>query len=732
MRRFLLLVLCFLPLFPASAQETDTPSDTPYLYWYNDYLNAFIIERADGTDSRIFGEGLMDENTNQVGGAGWSPSGEWFAWTSRYSDFYGFDETAFDSWILNIDNQQRLSVTEQIQHAEFMRWSPVEDILFVAERLADEGNNENWRIYLIDVPNNKIIMHFEEVNCLDFMYAAQWSADGSHISYFTGERLDNNDYFVQSVSILRNGSIIEHPVDGFFCTFDFPDSIPCQTPDGRNITLNSEQTTLNLASPTSQQTIEIQSPEGKIYGLKLSDSGDYGVFFSCLTDPCTPSFWLLNLKTSEMMRVEESARFRPRQETMCTTLSYDAWTDWQVWRPTMNQVIYLDSEGNYFLLNAADGTQTLLTLPEIEVELLEWHWLNENELTASYEERKFGEQPLCKIFIFNVETQILKSTDIFPNYDWVNIAENGKYGVSISPTPTIHDLDRGTQIVVKPHQVKYVMAGGGGDIIWHTDSEWFISAELSAVAGGGKSPLHYGVIKTDGTLRRDFSVCLQEQCANWLPPQVNLDELPAPTTIETYKPDAVIPTPNFVTSLSWSPDSKLIASGAGDCFGCVIWDSIWDVETKQLMSSYEPSRTYGYQITWQQSDESYTPHITDRPSDEQYILAFSPDNQTYIGWHNNQYFVHDAESHIASFLLEQSDGLWFFNYSPDSKTIVGGGSSARIRFWDAETGRLLAILPIYGAGVAFSPDGKWLAGGVSWDIHLYDMAKIREWMNNQP
>ena len=83
-QKIVLLLLSFvlitltLPQANLSAQA-NPPSDAPYIYYYSDWLDSFVIERADGSDSRLFGEGLIPDKTDMIGGGGWSPSGEWFA-----------------------------------------------------------------------------------------------------------------------------------------------------------------------------------------------------------------------------------------------------------------------------------------------------------------------------------------------------------------------------------------------------------------------------------------------------------------------------------------------------------------------------------------------------------------------------------------------------------------------------------------------------------------------------
>ncbi|HML22848.1 MAG TPA: hypothetical protein PKD09_14450, partial [Aggregatilinea sp.] len=49
-----LLVCGVLAAGPVAAQG-DSESDAPYIYYYSSDHNAFVIERADGTDTRLLG-----------------------------------------------------------------------------------------------------------------------------------------------------------------------------------------------------------------------------------------------------------------------------------------------------------------------------------------------------------------------------------------------------------------------------------------------------------------------------------------------------------------------------------------------------------------------------------------------------------------------------------------------------------------------------------------------------
>lgn len=55
--KFLLVFLMIALAVPGFAQE----SDAPYFYYFDWSADGFVIEHADGSDSRIIGEGIMGD-----------------------------------------------------------------------------------------------------------------------------------------------------------------------------------------------------------------------------------------------------------------------------------------------------------------------------------------------------------------------------------------------------------------------------------------------------------------------------------------------------------------------------------------------------------------------------------------------------------------------------------------------------------------------------------------------
>lgn len=77
-------------------------------------------------------------------------------------------------------------------------------------------------------------------------------------------------------------------------------------------------------------------------------------------------------------------------------------------------------------------------------------------------------------------------------------------------------------------------------------------------------------------------------------------------------------------------------------------------------------------------------------------------------------------------------GVFRFAFSPDGKRIASAGTDGFVRIWSTETGKEERRLDGHrGAAyaVAYSPDGKWIATGDVYDIHLWDAAtgkKVRK------
>lgn len=125
----------------------------PYIHYYARLLGAFVIERADGSDSRIFAQHIMPPDYQVVRAVGWSPAGEWFAWLG--AAFYNTNgPTRYAVWVVNIDGVRAtfLDGFDGLDQLTDAYWSSSGAVLF----LLDERTTGEITVYRADIPGGVV------------------------------------------------------------------------------------------------------------------------------------------------------------------------------------------------------------------------------------------------------------------------------------------------------------------------------------------------------------------------------------------------------------------------------------------------------------------------------------------------------------------------------------------------------------------------------------------------
>jgi WD40 repeat protein len=156
---------------------------------------------------------------------------------------------------------------------------------------------------------------------------------------------------------------------------------------------------------------------------------------------------------------------------------------------------------------------------------------------------------------------------------------------------------------------------------------------------------------------------------------------------------------NTVTSISFSPDGRLLASGSYD-------------NTIQL---------------WRVADGLEVRTLTGYP-DWVYSVSFSPDGRLLAsgGWDGTIKLWRVADGALVRTLTGHTDSVRSVSFSPDGSLLASGSEDNTIKLWRVADGSLVRTLtghtyPV--ESVSFSPDGRLLASG-SWDktIKLWRVA----------
>ena len=241
-----LMLLSILPLTTTSAQ--DTANTVSWVYYYNQAENAFFMESADGAQQITFAEGITRPQTFVVDGptAGFSPSGQWFAWHEQYltTDNNLINGSAH---VVNVQNNTLFESLGIFERA-YVTWHPNRDVLAVIGSL-DAGEPEfDADNFYVPIESFTLVMAILDINTDNILhmtaiqgvftdtdlgrYYVRWA---ENTALFTYVNSFTNDYESFDILLDDDNNILEAGVP----TFE-PDPVPFhEYPDGEGWTTDS-------------------------------------------------------------------------------------------------------------------------------------------------------------------------------------------------------------------------------------------------------------------------------------------------------------------------------------------------------------------------------------------------------------------------------------------------------------------------------------------------------------
>jgi WD40 repeat protein len=204
---------------------------------------------------------------------------------------------------------------------------------------------------------------------------------------------------------------------------------------------------------------------------------------------------------------------------------------------------------------------------------------------------------------------------------------------------------------------------------------------------------------------------------------------------------------NYVRSLAFSPDGKLLASSSDDGT-LILWNAASGKELITLQTHADRATRLAFSPdgkTLASAGNDGTVEFWSVPDGRElrsfsgmFRAAFSPDWKTIAAfWQDSA-----KKYHARMFDLASGSGLSDldidysqFAFSPDGRILASGVSRHNIFLWEVATGKASGILTGEGAWYSgplfFSPDGKWIAStsdaySGNWTFGLWSLEQEKE------
>jgi WD40 repeat protein len=517
--RWLTVVIVVLAVGSASAAE-DKP---PFLYYYSNVLRGFVVERADGTDSRVLSQNLIAPDVHDVNLLGWSPSGQWLAWTENYKVLK----------VLSVDGLVARTLIDDPSHV-FAMWSPVDDLLFVSQSPKHRVNDYDTGFALLDVNHQQIITQFDVlINGANSLSGPRWSPDGQFVGLYYQNYNDDpavRRYESTFVLVSRDGKVTEEALSPITFRNDIGIGTVHWTPQGWLAHYSPDESKIILTNPDSGDHFEVDAPRrdssSSSHRLFLwSPTGDYALYYDSLPrrdDVETPyELWLLSVREQSMKRISDQAYLRfayyfdPFRLALANFIDADtsgSWSpdgEWAVFRIT--------AEDGFALLDPVTGDSDVLAL-ELPADSFGHYYFDvrwsPDGLSLEFDNGT-ADTP---VQIYNLGTHQTSENHDFSVVRSV-YSPSGRYLAVTGMAGSVIDILSGASYVLPVHSASVY---NKTRFSWDRGENWLITEDYLCIAGDCPAILRYAVTNPQGSYWRE----LEDSEVNWLPDQVDESQLP--------------------------------------------------------------------------------------------------------------------------------------------------------------------------------------------------------------
>lgn len=500
MRKIAIIVLCGV-LFNFTIHMNSQPTYTdiaPEMYYYSIDDNAFVMERADGSQRRILAQYtiperdiVISEGAGYIMGSGWSWSSTWFSWFTLGRN----GTSASEVFITSRDSEVviELALGQVIQNT---LWSPTSEQLLVhALASYEEDAEETISIYEPDQNAFSLELRVSDVLTQGRIRWLGWSSDGTTIAFANRMQI--------SVFDVETGSIISVIDNATIPIRDCNLSIPYWINASQLVFAYSDGTQLYNLTLGSDGDPDISNfSNGEIVFADWSEGNLYATVYVTSTTG-SHDLWLYSSETGETTHIEENVDFI----NGCGIL-YDS----ILWSAD-NLVIYVQN-GKLIYYDVNTQESVIISLSD-EMSLannspIRWY---ENSIIFLADQLETGTRYLLQ---YHIETNSL--SDITPIRDSQIIPIYSTYFSSPAQNHILYqdvlmNLATGNNSRIWDSS-GYSTVFDAWDVRWDRTNSWLISASFSF-----ENLYRVFVNHIDGDAQRQVTTCplYSMTCFGWMP-----------------------------------------------------------------------------------------------------------------------------------------------------------------------------------------------------------------------
>ncbi|MCU0466626.1 MAG: hypothetical protein MUF38_18920 [Anaerolineae bacterium] len=768
---FFVLVLLALLVFPVSAQ--DDPPPAPYLYYYSPLIGGFVIERADGFDSRAVGVGFSDSTQNEILAPLWSPSGRWMVWQT--ANYGGLGPSYYRAWGSRVDGSAQLSVLEFPRDVQVntvvLEWSPDRDLLLavqITQPLGQDNPPATAHYRLIDSETDGVIAShstpFPYLQGDSREFKTVWLPDGVGVS--VSARLDWEGIPVSIVTLETDASA--SVVDTYASEF------VGMLPDGA-YGLSDERgfTLYRRDGATEHYDLSVES--GDSYQFSVSPDGE-----TVLIAYHDEQLWRLDRDAQQAVPIGQRL---VRDES--TRIHWGT----HLWSADSAYYLYTDITGGHHIYERdTDTARPLLNIPDHDSVV----WADNNRQLWFYQENR--------VTVYDIASQESSTLQQLSN---ANLPD---YNQLFYPSPDgqyfgtqdrrIYDGKRGNWGQISIHSAALSTSSAIYLYDWHPSAPWVIVG-ADVTHAGCCGPTALGVVSLnprDSRRQRELTT-LWGGAAGWLPDAI-IPHLAAgqPESV-TDQPESIQSYSDGLADFAWSSDGLKIAlvidyrvavtgfnpqqasldtpSRTPLTISCQLqsyiqqrcalrWESenlveadgeVWNLASNQ----FEPPTTPNRVCEWNGNACQGLPPSLSSPDgrwrveqpigeatfnlvdveDGTVIRAFSGvSDYVWTGSRlalaiDRKILLYDVLSGVETELpIPELDGypstFYSLSVSADGQLLAANSVISPISLWNLEAGEYLASLNQYASKIRFSPDGLWLGASSGAQLRIWDMSAYRD------